>query len=152
MSGLGDQDSERCCKPPNPRARHGTSTGCSAPNRNHAQRGDPEVLAARSYSERWASYLLCTAPMFSVTQSGEKFSMQFDGPEPSAGLVARLFRGQSRPSHLQIQTTRPTTCERERIMRRCSQPITPRVPAFTAETSSLTTTAGEVLLPIGYAS
>jgi hypothetical protein len=80
MSGLGDQNSERCCKPP--RARRGTSTGRSAPNRNHAQRGDPEVLAARSYSERWASYLLSTAPMLSVTQSGEKFSMQFDRPMP----------------------------------------------------------------------
>ena len=37
-------------------------------------------------------------------------------------------------------------------MRRCSQPITARLPAFTAETSSLKTTAGDVLLPIGYAS
>ena len=34
----------------------------------------------------------------------------------------------------------------------CSQPITARLPAFTAETSSLKTTAGDVLLPIGYAS
>ena len=113
MSGLGDQkNSERCCKPPNPRARQGTSTGRSAPNRNYAQRGDPEVLAARSYSERWASYLLSTAPMLSVTQSGEKFSMQFDRPEPSAGLgrasVSRAIP--TKPSS--DTTTRPTTCER----------------------------------------
>jgi hypothetical protein len=112
MSGLGDQNCERYCKPPNPRARQGTSTGRSAPNRNHAQRGDPEVLAARSYSERWASYLLSTAPMLSVTQSGKKFSMQFDGPEPSAGLgrasVSRAIP--TKPSS--DTTTRPTTCER----------------------------------------
>ena len=113
MSGLGDQKTaERCCKPPNPRARQGTSTGRSAPNRNYAQRGDPEVLAARSYSERWASYLLSTAPMLSVTQSGEKFSMQFDRPEPSAGLGRASVSRAIPTKPTSDTTTRPTTCER----------------------------------------
>jgi hypothetical protein len=31
--------------------------------------------------------------MLSVTQSGEKFSMQFDRPEPSAGLGRASFAG-----------------------------------------------------------
>lgn len=115
MSGLGDQNSERCCKPPNPRARQGTSTGRSAPNRNHAQRGDPEVLAARSYSERWASYLLSTAPMLSVTQSGEKFSMQFDGPEPSAGLGRVCFAGNPDHGHSRISMTQDKYMARGRV-------------------------------------